>query len=62
MAEPDWFMNALFWWLYCQFIQGPVNFIGFWMYVFGVDPNWSTDILLGLEMTPPAAKTFGNFN
>jgi hypothetical protein len=61
MAEADWFMNALMWWLYCQWIQGPVNWLGFWMYIF-TGENWSTDILLGLEILPPAAKTFGNFN
>ena len=52
MAEPDWFMNLLYWWVY-QFLQGIIiQWIGFWFAVFS-DYDWGRVTMNGIGTDLP---------
>jgi len=52
MAEPDWFMNLLFWWIYGIIQNIVVQLIGFWFAVFG-DPDWGRLTMEGIAADLP---------
>ena len=60
MAEADWFGNLINTWIFL-IIAYFVYIIGWWMYLLG-NIDFALDTMLGLEMTPPAVTTLGNFN
>ena len=57
MADPDWFMNLICWWVY-QLLQGIViNFFGFWFAIFG-DFDWGRFTMVELGKSLAETDTF----
>tara|TARA_B110000503_G_C6934356_1_gene324139 strand:- start:450 stop:641 length:192 start_codon:yes stop_codon:yes gene_type:complete len=63
MAEApaaDPFMSFIFFVIF-YYIQGIINYVGFWLHLFGMG-SWNIETLIGLGLHPPLATTLGNFN